>query len=107
MEDKKNKSTKKAYGVSLPKNLVNRLQFIKKLKKGSIDISKDITPLFYDLIEKLEKDASIKSDTWFNNRKCPSCDSYLVLRTGKKGDFYGCYNYPKCKETQSALKDKK
>jgi ssDNA-binding Zn-finger/Zn-ribbon topoisomerase 1 len=31
---------------------------------------------------------------------CPKCDSFLVKRTGKKGNFLGCSRYPKCKYTQ-------
>ena len=100
----KKKLEKKGYGLSLSKNLVNRLHFIKKLEKGNIDISKELTPLIYDLIEKLEKEASIQKDTWYKNRKCSKCDSYLVLKTGKRGDFYDCYSYPKCKNTESIQK---
>jgi len=33
----------------------------------------------------------------FNADICPVCnDGYLVLRKGKRGQFYGCSNYPKC-----------
>ena len=31
---------------------------------------------------------------------CPDCDSFLVKRTGKKGNFLGCSHYPKCTYTQ-------
>jgi len=30
---------------------------------------------------------------------CPNCDSFLVKRTGKKGNFLGCSRYPKCNFT--------
>jgi len=29
--------------------------------------------------------------------KCPACDGYLVKRSGKYGEFWGCSNYPKCR----------
>jgi len=32
---------------------------------------------------------------------CPNCDSFLVKRTGKKGNFLGCSRYPKCTYTQN------
>ena len=35
---------------------------------------------------------------------CPNCDSFLVKRTGKMGNFLGCSHYPKCNYTQD-LKD--
>ncbi len=31
---------------------------------------------------------------------CPNCDSFLVKRTGKKGNFIGCSHYPDCNYTQ-------
>ena len=31
--------------------------------------------------------------------KCPRCGGELVLRHGKYGSFYGCFNYPRCKFT--------
>lgn len=31
---------------------------------------------------------------------CPQCGGNLVLRTGKRGAFYGCANYPRCRYTR-------
>ncbi|MBR9919184.1 hypothetical protein GYB29_16295 [bacterium] len=31
---------------------------------------------------------------------CPRCGSHLELRHGKYGEFYGCFEFPKCKYTQ-------
>ncbi|MFW9950206.1 MAG: UvrD-helicase domain-containing protein [Candidatus Thorarchaeota archaeon] len=31
---------------------------------------------------------------------CPKCNSFLVKRSGKKGNFLGCSRYPKCTYTQ-------
>lgn len=31
---------------------------------------------------------------------CPSCDGILYPRNGKKGLFYGCSRFPKCRETK-------
>ncbi len=35
------------------------------------------------------------------NKKCPYCGDYLVLRKGKYGTFYGCNSYPKCNYTKN------
>jgi hypothetical protein len=32
---------------------------------------------------------------------CPKCNVPLVIRQSSRGPFYGCSNYPKCRETQS------
>lgn len=31
--------------------------------------------------------------------QCPKCGIVLVLRTGPRGKFFGCSNFPKCRET--------
>ena len=38
------------------------------------------------------------------NKPCPQCDGEIVLRHSKKGDFYGCSNYPDCKYTEKIEK---
>lgn len=40
------------------------------------------------------KEELIKEET------CPSCYGKLIKRYGKKGYFYGCSNFPKCKYTK-------
>lgn len=32
---------------------------------------------------------------------CPKCNITMVIRNSKRGKFYGCKNYPRCKETKS------
>lgn len=36
-----------------------------------------------------------------NEGKCPRCGGALIKRQGKRGEFYGCSNYPKCKYTKN------
>jgi restriction system protein len=31
---------------------------------------------------------------------CDKCHAPMIKRTGKRGDFYGCKNFPRCKETR-------
>ena len=31
---------------------------------------------------------------------CPKCGNNLVVRNGKRGSFYGCQGYPKCRFTR-------
>lgn len=32
---------------------------------------------------------------------CPRCDSKMVLRKGRNGNFYGCSKFPRCKGTKA------
>lgn len=43
-----------------------------------------------------------KSTSEVTNKRCPICNGKLVKRKNKKGEyFYGCSNYPSCKNTMS------
>lgn len=95
------KNKKKVYSVNLPINLVNRLQFLKRIKKGKVDIGKEATSFFYKFIQEMEKKHGLNNESWKQHRKCPKCDSYLIIKEGKRGKFYGCHNYPNCKWTES------
>lgn len=35
------------------------------------------------------------------DRKCPECESDLIIRMGRYGKFIGCSSYPKCKHIES------
>mgnify|MGYP001953690362 CR=1 FL=1 len=56
-----------------------------------------------------------RMDTWFNDdaeenakiigdRKCPKCESELIVREGKYGKFIGCENFPECKYIEKIQK---
>lgn len=34
-----------------------------------------------------------------NSKTCPRCKAKLVLRNDKRGQFWGCSSYPKCRYT--------
>ena len=38
---------------------------------------------------------------------CPECDGTLVLRQSKRGQFYGCSNFPKCRFTKPMVEKQK
>lgn len=47
------------------------------------------------LKEKALKEGRISAKT----HKCPECDNTMIKRKGKKGYWWGCASYPKCKVT--------
>ncbi|MBI2571533.1 MAG: type I DNA topoisomerase [Candidatus Schekmanbacteria bacterium] len=49
------------------------------------------------------KDGAGQVQTGFREleRPCPKCGGTLLVRTGKRGPFVGCRNYPKCKHTEN------
>jgi DNA topoisomerase-1 len=48
-----------------------------------------------NIIKKEEKAEVIKTDL-----KCDLCQSEMVIRKGRFGNFYACSDYPKCKNTK-------
>ena len=50
-------------------------------------------------VKDIRKEVSNK-EIKVKNNICPKCNSKLVLRKGKYGDFYGCENFPKCRFTK-------
>lgn len=39
--------------------------------------------------------------------KCPRCGAAMALRTGPRGEFYGCSSYPTCRGIVDAAEWKK
>lgn len=54
-----------------------------------------------EYIKRAEKEGFNSRSRIEQNLKCPKCDSTLIERNGKFGNFYGCANYPKCDYTTS------
>lgn len=46
---------------------------------------------------------SIKAVSSNHDLKCSKCGSPMVLKRGKRGEFYGCSSFPKCRHTQDYL----
>ena len=70
---------------------------LKKLVIIDKKIKKDISQQH---IATVKLDLKKEKSTSNNKMSCPKCNSELVKRSGKYGDFYGCSNYPKCTYTR-------
>lgn len=97
---------RKSYTINLPLYLVNRLHCIKKLRKGKTDIGKELYKSIEKRVTEIEEKLNIDKDCWKNIKKCPACDSYLVVRNGKNSKFLGCFNFPKCRHTEPFFETK-
>ena len=49
---------------------------------------------------------SKKTNGTVKEKPCPKCDGKLILRKSVYGEFLGCSNYPKCKQTEKILNSK-
>ena len=58
------------------------------------------TPFLHKVEEGKKKIKSLKVAIP-TGEKCPKCDSELLLRKGRYGEFIACSNFPKCKYTKN------
>ncbi len=61
---------------------------------------KDFEPLLNTAFKEMEKDSPVET-----GEMCPNCNSPLVIRKGKFGEFTACSNYPECKYIQKEEKE--
>jgi len=50
-------------------------------------------------LEKQTKLLSIATEGDYKTPTCASCDVKMVVRNGKNGNFFGCCNFPRCRNT--------
>ena len=70
----------------------------------------DILEEFYKIFEPRVEDAfqdMEKKEPEKTGDLCPKCNSPLVIRTGRYGDFVACSNYPECKYIKKEEKQEK
>lgn len=79
----------------LDKIAVNEIDYLQVLK----DFYANFAPLVDHAFKNMEKKPLEET-----GELCPECNSPLVIRKGKYGEFVACSNYPKCKYIK---KDKK
>lgn len=82
--------------VEYTANMEKDLDDIAEDKKDNLKILKDFWNLFEgeveDAFSNMEKKQAIET-----GEKCPECNSPLVKRNGRYGQFIACSNYPECK----------
>lgn len=82
--------------VEYTANMESDLDKVAEGKKEEVKLLRD----FYDAFEPLVKTAFSnmeKKAPEETGEKCPECNSPLVIRKGKYGEFTACSNYPECK----------
>jgi pyoverdine/dityrosine biosynthesis protein Dit1 len=100
--------------VKTDKNLIYSLKLPKTIRKYKEEVMDEHkVNQIYEAIKVLNiKDKEIKKEhiSKIKNYKkedkkiCPKCQSELILRSGKYGNFWGCSDYPNCKYTKQISK---
>ena len=78
-----------------------------EIAEGKID-NKSILRKFYDKFESLISEALknvTKTPAQETGEMCPHCNSPMVIKKSKHGEFEACSNYPNCKYIQQEEKE--
>jgi restriction system protein len=74
-----------SFGAANPIHLIDGAAFVTKLR--------DLSPQHQDALLEMALQGDYKTPT------CPSCGIKMIKRDGKRGPFFGCENFPRCKTT--------
>jgi len=71
-----------------------------------IEVCRDFyKPFEENLQQKYQEVSKEKIAVEKTEKKCPKCNSFLVIRLGKFGRFYACSSFPKCRYTEPLEKN--
>lgn len=82
--------------VTYTANMENDLDEIAEEQKDNTKLLHDFYNEFEPLVEKAFQEME-KKEAEKTGETCPECESDLVIRKGKYGEFTACSNYPTCK----------
>lgn len=82
--------------VEYTANMEQDLDEIALAKEDSIKVLRDFYNVFEPIVEDAFKNME-KKEAEQTGEMCPECNSPLVIRNGRYGEFVACSNYPECK----------
>ena len=84
----------------------NILDAIEEGKQPWLDALRDFYgPFSKDLAKAGETMRDVKREGQPTDLKCPKCESAMVVKWGRAGEFLGCSAYPDCKSTTNFKRD--
>ncbi len=90
--------------VKYTANMENELDEIADKKIDNIKVLREFYDKFEPLVEDAFKNMS-KKEAEATGETCPNCNSPLVIRNGRYGQFVACSNYPECKYIKKEEKE--
>ncbi|MFH1820759.1 MAG: type I DNA topoisomerase, partial [Candidatus Nealsonbacteria bacterium] len=88
--------------IKFTANMEEDLDNIAHGKKDWHKVMKEFYTPFSETLQKKYEAVSKKEFTdQPTNKKCPKCESDLIVKLGKFGKFLACSNFPKCRYTES------
>ncbi|WP_047984300.1 NERD domain-containing protein [Ornithinibacillus californiensis] len=89
------KTIKEKNAIIIDNSLINNLH--SKLNKLVVVDKKEKKQISKKHVQEVKLEIAKSKTTNLDKLKCPKCNSDLVKRKGKYGEFLGCSSYPKCR----------
>ena len=95
----------KSFFESLSSNFANKKSLTPRqlaALKNVLGVTRRKVPqeLFPEGLVEVKDSKEEKTDV-----KCPKCDAMIVKKVGKRGPFYACSAFPKCKNIANTLEE--
>jgi len=102
-----NKQLTAQISITLDKRTVERIRLAKKVagKGKEAEINAAINKALLPVIDSIEAPFRLKKDSWKTAKICPKCTGGMLFHKVRSSDskiFYGCSNFPTCKNTEDA-----
>lgn len=102
MTDKFTKKENGTFSITLQKETIERIRFIRKIANNNNDDAyKNLDLTIFKWLLEQEKKYGVRKDDHKSTMFCPECNSKLRIVHTKSGDFIGCSGFPKCKYSKN------
>ncbi len=93
--------------IAFTADMENKLDMIEDGKSKRVKTLKDFYSLFaQELIKAKDEMRNVKREETPTDLICEKCNSPMIIKWGRNGNFLACSNYPECKNTMNVIQDK-
>jgi DNA topoisomerase-1 len=93
--------------IAFTADMENKLDMIEDGKSKRVKTLKDFySPFAQELTKAKDEMRNIKREETPTDLVCEKCNSAMIIKWGRNGNFLACSNYPECKNTMNVIQDK-
>ncbi len=94
------------FDVAFTAQMEQKLDAVSEAKVNWVEMIRDFYSPFAESLKKAAVEMrSVKGTGTATDLKCPTCQSGLIIKWGRRGEFLACEKYPDCKFTSNFIKD--
>jgi DNA topoisomerase-1 len=92
--------------IAFTADMENKLDMIEDGKSKRVKTLKDFySPFAQELTKAKDEMRNIKREETPTDLVCEKCNSPMIIKWGRNGNFLACSNYPECKNTMNVIHD--